>query len=119
MAPEATLEMRAEMKTDAAPKSPFNSLMQSTIQDILIDIFGEKSTKVILGTMESSHSLRMEDLPDRAQDFRDILEKILGSGHLIIEDLIVETLSTELGKPLAQNGQGSFAESIMYLRNGL
>jgi hypothetical protein len=76
----------------------FDDVLQDTIRDTLIDVFGGKSTATIIRTLERVHSLKLDEVPEKSQQFRAAMQGILGTGHQIIEDMILENFSSKLGK---------------------
>jgi hypothetical protein len=73
-----------------------DDLLLETIGDILKQVFGENAAKTILRHMKKSSSLKWEEIPGRIEVFAESLQKILGQGAFIIEDLILETLYPKL-----------------------
>lgn len=76
----------------------FDDVFQDTIRDTLVDVFGGKSAATIIRTLERVHSLKLDEVPEKSQQFRAAMQGILGTGHQIIEDLILENFSSKLGK---------------------
>jgi len=89
-----------------------NELLQVTIKDTLLDIFGEGSTKKIFNTMETVHSIRLEDVYSNSQLFNVALKEIIGSGHQIVEDLILENLFDKTGKVFEYRENFSFSDYV-------
>lgn len=75
----------------------FDYALLAAINELLTDIFSEKSVKNIYSTMERVYSLKREDIPDNIQLFESSLESIIGSGHTIIEDLLLEKMYSANG----------------------
>jgi hypothetical protein len=94
----------------------FNKVLQGTIKDTLNDVFGKKSAITIIETMAKDYFLKLEDVPERSQQFNGALKLILGSGHQIIEDLILENLSSKLGHKIDYRGDYTFADYLSQLK---
>jgi len=75
----------------------FEEAFVDSIVSILSDIFGKKSTDLMLSTMSEEYSLTMENVPKKIKLFSMILNRIIGTSHIIIEDLIVETTYSKMG----------------------
>ena len=96
-----------------------DDLLLETIGDVLNQVFGENAAKTILRHMKKSSSLKWDEIPGRIEVFAESLQKILGQGAVIIEDLILETLCQKFGLELESNRNSGFKDSIMGLRNRL
>ncbi len=90
----------------------FDEVLQLTIRETLTGVFGNRSARTIIRTMERVHSLRLEDVPEKGQMFNSALEEILGTGHQIIEDLILENFSIKLGQKFEYVENYAFADYI-------
>lgn len=99
------------------PNAPsFDYLLCDTIKDTLKDVFGDRSASTIIRTIENVHSLRLEDAPEKGAVFEVALQNILGSGHQIIEDMILENLSVRLGKKHEYEKDYTFVDYLNKLR---
>ena len=106
-----------DLEGSQAPSTPnFDDLLHSTITDTLKDVFGNRSASTIIRTMENVHSLRLEEIPEKGELFKVALKSIVGSGHQIIEDLILENLSVRLGKKQEYEKDYTFADYLNKLR---
>ena len=72
--------------------SSFDNTLLVTIDDLLTEIFNENTLRKIYGTMEKVYSLKKEEIPSNIQLFERSLKDMIGSGHTIIEDLLLEKL---------------------------
>ena len=90
----------------------FNDVLQVTIKDTLLGIFGEKSTKTIFKTMEKVHSIRLDDVSSKSNTFDVALKDILGTGHQIVEDMILENLFDRTGKVFEYRENYSFSDYV-------
>lgn len=95
----------------------FNDVLQGTIKDTLLGIFGEKSTKTIFKTMEKVHSIRLDDVSSKSHTFDAALRDILGTGHQIVEDLILENLFDRTGKVFEYRENFSFSDYINSIKD--
>jgi hypothetical protein len=115
---------RADISVVPGPKgnqalknASFDYLLCNTIKDTLKDVFGDRSASTIIRTMENVHSLRLEETPEKGAVFEVALQTILGSGHQIIEDMILENLSVRLGKKHEYEKDYTFADYLNKLRH--
>jgi len=92
-----------------------DDLILKTIQDILTEVFGEKSFRKMRQTMKQSYSLEWYEVPLKSDVFSSALRRILGSGSVIIEDLIIESLYFNLGLELRWKKGFSFPDYIAQL----
>jgi hypothetical protein len=95
----------------------FDTMLSETIQDILLDVFGEKSANDILSTFEDVYSLRIEEIPEKTPLFLEILKKIVGSGYITINELILETMYLRMGLTYERNKNPDFVNALNYLEN--
>jgi hypothetical protein len=95
--PISLLKRWSEMVSEEDYLACIDDLFLETIGDVLNQVFGENSAKTILRHVKKSSSLKWEEIPRRIEVFADALQKTLGIGAVIIEDLILETLYPKLG----------------------
>ena len=88
-------------------------LIMNTINDVIREVFNDEVAKILFDNFFKNNSSVPFDQKLRA--FEDSLPKILGSGAIIIEDLILETLYSRLGVKFERE-EKSFTDSIMELR---
>jgi len=77
-----------------------DEIIITTIKTTLQTIFGKR----VSGTINKAlriYSVRWDEIPSNPILLSEILTKMLGSGHVIVEDLILENLYEELGVPYA------------------
>ena len=89
-----------------------NDVLQVTIKDTLLGIFGEKSTKTIFKTMEKVHSIRLDEVSSKSQTFNVALKDILGTGHQIVEGMILESLFDRTGRVFIYRENFTFSDYI-------
>ena len=92
-----------------------NDVVLKTIQNILLNVFGERSFKRILRIMREKYMLEWQEIPEKSQTFSSALEDILGRGSVIIEDLILENLYMSCGKELVWKEELSFSDYVSLL----
>jgi len=107
------------MVSEEVPVTCVDDLLLETIGDVLRQVFGENSAKIILRNMKKSHSLKWEEIPKRAQVFSDALRNLLGSGGVIIEDLVLETLYSKLELKFEWKKGYGFSDYIRELRKSI
>lgn len=95
----------------------FNDVLQVTIKETLLGIFGEKSTKTIFKTMEKVHSIRLDDVSSKSHVFDVALKDILGTGHQIVEDMILENLFDRTGKVFEYRENFSFSDYVNSIKD--
>ncbi len=95
----------------------FNDVLQVTIKETLLGIFGAKSTKTIFKTMEKVHSIRLDDVSSKSHTFDVALKDILGTGHQIVEDMILENLFDRTGKVFEYRENFSFSDYVNSIKD--
>jgi hypothetical protein len=73
-----------------------DKVILDTIKDVLRSVLGRKSYSSIYRSMRH-HSMKWSDVPNNAEVFSVLLANILGRAHVIIEDLIVESIYEKMG----------------------
>ena len=73
-----------------------DELILDTIKDVLITVLGRKSYSII-DRMMRDNSINWKDVPYNAEFFSKLLMIIFGHSHVIIEDLIVESIYEKIG----------------------
>jgi len=107
------------MVSEEVPVTCVDDLLLETIGDVLKQVFGENAAKIMLQNVKKDYSLKLEEIPKRAQVFSDALRNILGSGGVIIEDLILETLYSKLELEFKWKKGYTFSDYIKELRNSI
>ncbi len=75
-------------------------------------ILGESSRKAIYFHLQNIVSLKMEDIPENLETFKEGLEKIFGKGAETIEKSIVKTLHVKLGIEYKEKECSGFIECV-------
>ena len=95
----------------------FNDVLQATIEETLLGIFGESTTSTIFRTMEKVHAIKLDDVSSKSHTFDAALRDILGTGHQIVEDLILENLFDRKGKVFQYRENFSFSDYVNSIRD--
>ena len=93
-----------------------DDIIIETITSTLNDIFGKKVTRSINKAM-NLYSYNWEEIPGNSLLFSTILCSIIGKGHVIVEDLILETLYREIGCKYEYVEDYNFQNHIEKIRN--
>ncbi len=93
-----------------------DSVILEIVESVLTEILGVEPTRVLLETMKKRYHLDIQEIPQDPRIFSHALEKILGSNHKIIEDLILENLYLKLKVRLKMKEGYTFSDYIMGLR---
>jgi len=92
----------------------FDDVFMETIKEVIDNIFDGETSEIIFGYLKESGSRHPDET---AQVFANVLPKILGVGHVIIEDLIIETLYSKYGRKLQWKKGYGFKDYILELMN--
>jgi len=92
-----------------------NTVILRTIQNVFLDIFGEKTLKKVRQILKDNYSLDWPEIPEKSEVFAAALKEIFGKGATIIEDLIIENLYNSLGKDLPAKNNYTFSDYISSL----
>jgi len=87
------------------------NLIVDTINEVIRNIFDDDIARTLLSFFDGNSFLTIDE---KLKIFEDSLPKILGSGAVIIKDLILETLYSKLGVKFEQKRK-SFTECITEL----
>ena len=87
------------------------NLIFDAINEVIRNIFDDEVAEMLLSFLKENSSMNLEE---KLRFFEESLPKILGSGAIIIEDLILETLYSKLGIKFEQKRK-SFTEYVLDL----
>jgi len=90
-------------------------LILKTIEEILTNIFGRETFNKMLLVMKKNYALEWREIPRRSKEFSIALNQILGTGSMIIEDLIIESLHDAFGFEITRKKEFSFSDYISEL----
>jgi hypothetical protein len=76
-------------------REEFNEILLGAIDDALSSL-GHKSRVAVYLHLEEKFHLKREDIPQRLEEFSDVLEKIFGLGSRYLEILSMRNLHTKL-----------------------
>lgn len=76
----------------------FSKSLTETIDSQLKNIFGEMATSAIYKYLESSHSLKQDNIHEKLDVFSDGLTEFLSSGARVVEKVILEDLYCNFGQ---------------------
>jgi len=91
------------------------NLLDEVIGESLRQILGERGAEIILRRIQMVDA-SWEGGPDRARVFSEVLRRVLGSGALAVERLILRRMYSELGLNLEQKHGYDFAAYVEELR---
>ena len=95
----------------------FERILLKTINDVLLEIFGENATSIIYGYIEKNYSLTQQNIAHNLQTFIRGLNEFLGSGARMVQIMILKELYSNFGFELEQiDDRRSFADYINELK---
>ena len=95
----------------------FERILLKTINDVLLEIFGENATSIIYGYIEKNYSLTQQNITHNLQTFIKGLNEFLGSGAHMVQIIILKELYSNFGFELEQvDDRRSFADYINELK---
>jgi hypothetical protein len=97
-------------------KIEFEKLLIKSIDDSLKDTFGEVAAQIIYKHLEKNHSLKKEEIPKKLEVFTEALEKYLNSGVIVVEDLVLKKLCSNLGFERPREECLSFVDYVTKLK---
>jgi len=95
----------------------FERILLKTINDVLLEIFGENATSIIYGYIEKNYSLTQQNITHNLQTFIRGLNEFLGSGARMVQIMILKELYSNFGFELEQvDDRRSFADYVNELK---
>ena len=95
----------------------FERILLKTINDVLLEIFGENAASIIYGYIEKNYSLNQQNITHNLQTFIKGLNDFLGSGARMVQIMILKELYSNFGFELEQiDDRRSFADYINELK---
>lgn len=91
----------------------FDDMVMQTIDEVVRNVFDDEIAETIFQRSTRSGSGGVDNT---VRAFADSLPKILGTGSVIIEDLILETLYSRLGLELERKKEYGFTEYVVELK---
>ena len=95
----------------------FFDLLQKTIGDVLDQVFGENTAKVIYNYLETTVEVKWTEIGERPKEFSAELKKLLGSGASNVEILILKKLYSHLHLEFVKRKDHEFSDYIKELRS--
>ena len=96
----------------------FCDLLLETMDDVLKQVLGEGSAKMIYNYLETIIGLRWTEISERPEIFSAELKKLLGSGASIIETLILRKMYLKLQLEFVKREGYEFSDYIMEMKKG-
>lgn len=107
------LSLGRKLKT----KGEFDKTFRKTVDDVLIQIFGQAAALIIYNYLEKNNSLTPEEFPEKLDAFARGLENFLDSGALVIENIILKHLYSSYGLEFRKIEEGrSFVDYLIQLK---
>ncbi|MEM2913195.1 MAG: hypothetical protein QXR06_02495 [Candidatus Bathyarchaeia archaeon] len=101
---------------DEAAWKGANKLIDETVEEIMLNVFGKRTFERILRIMREKYSLKINKISEKPQVFSKALRGIVGDNSIIIEDLIVESLYLKIGLKSRWKKNYSFSDYIKEIR---
>lgn len=101
---------------EKAEQKDFEQLVLDSIDEALVHLFNETATKAIYAYMENTCNLKREDLAKKIDVFSTSLESLLGSGALVIENLILKILFSKVQLEFVERENYRFSDYIVKLK---
>lgn len=94
-------------------RKTFENILLEAVDEALASL-GDSARQSIYFHLEDKVKITKNEIPQRAGDFADGLEKIFGAGARFLEILIMRKLYEKVGKPLEwdESKELTFAEYI-------
>jgi len=95
----------------------FERILLETIDESMVQVFGETSTRVICDYLKINHGLRKEDIPENLEIFSSSLEKMFGFGATLLEKIVLKKLYMKLGLKYEEKEGYKFLDYIKELKS--
>jgi hypothetical protein len=102
-------------KTNVNTKK-IEDLLSEVVTEMLKQVFKEDGAKIIYVFIENSCHLKLEEIAEKPEVFSEGLEKLLGSGRSVIENLVLKSLYRKLGLEFMGKKGYEFSDHIRELR---
>ena len=97
-------------------KETLDDLLLEVADEMLKHVFRETGTKVIYDFLENNSHLKREEIAEKPEVFSAGLERLLGSGALVIEKLILKNLYRKLELRFEEKKSYVFSDYVKNLR---
>ena len=91
-------------------------LLLNSVDEALMHLFNETAAKSIYTYMKGTCHLERKDIANKPDLFSASLEKLLGSGAFVIENLILKNLCSKLELEFAEREDYKFPDYIRKLK---
>lgn len=95
----------------------FEKILLETIDEGMVQVFGNTSTGVIYDYLKGNHKLSKEDIPENLEVFSFSLEKMFGFGAILLEKLVLKKLYKKLGLKYEEKKGYKFLDYIKELKS--
>jgi len=95
----------------------FEKILLETIDESMVQVFGNTSTGVIYDFIKGNHGLRKEDIAENLEIFSSSLEKMFGFGATLLEKLVLKKLYTKLRLKYEEKEGYKFLDYIKELKS--
>jgi len=95
-----------------------DGLLLSAVDETMRRVFSEAGAKVIYDYLENSCYLKREEVAEKTEVFSAGLERLLGSGAPVIENLILKNLYRKIGLKFEEKPGYEFSDYIRELKEG-
>jgi hypothetical protein len=97
----------------------FEKSLSKTIDVQLKQVFGESGALVIYQYLESTLSLRQEDIPRKLEEFSEGLDRFLSSGARVVEKVILDGLYSDFGQEFQFREGYDFVDYVNELKTAV
>jgi hypothetical protein len=101
---------------EGAEQKNFDQLVLDSIDEALKHLFNETAAESIYAYMENMCNLKREDTVKKIDVFSTSLERLLGSGALVIENLILKILFSKVRLEFVERENYRFPDYIAKLK---
>jgi biotin-(acetyl-CoA carboxylase) ligase len=89
-----------------------NAILFEAVNEALKQVFREEGTKLIYDYLENNCHLKREEIAKKTRDFSAGLQRLLGSGALVVEKLILRNLYSKFGLKIREQEGYEFSDYI-------
>lgn len=93
-------------------------MLLEAVDETFTHVFREAGAKAVYKFIENNCHLKREEIAERPDVFSAGLEKLLGSGAPVLQDLILKKLCCKLELKPAERDPSDFADYIKELAKG-
>jgi len=93
-----------------------DDLLFEVIDETMKEVFKEEGAKAIYNYLANNSHLKLEEIAEKPEVFSAGLERLLGSGASVIENLILKNLYRKLGLKFEEKKGYEFSDYIRELK---